>query len=104
MADIPCAICGEPWDAWGAWHEFEAEEKRWFFRGDGCPGCRGAEDNPATFVALRETPEGHALAMEAAKAEMAWSDGDPICILRRRGLVGERTPGTTGAWWCGDDA
>ena len=40
MSDITCAICGEPWDAYGVRNgDMEAREARLFLAGKGCPCC-----------------------------------------------------------------
>ena len=40
MGDIRCAICGEPWDAYGVFHgDMTAEESKRFLKGLGCPCC-----------------------------------------------------------------
>lgn len=42
MADIKCAICGEPWDAYGARHgDMAPWEFQLFKKGAGCPCCKG---------------------------------------------------------------
>ena len=48
MADCPCAVCGEPWDAWGImqaeYHDkgdMSQEEAKLFRKGAGCPCCKG---------------------------------------------------------------
>jgi hypothetical protein len=53
--DIECALCGEPWDAYGVRHHLDMtrEEARRFLRGEGCPGCRFGEDQE------RVLPEGN---------------------------------------------
>ena len=40
--DIYCAVCGEPWDLWGANHgDMAAWEYDLFRKGAGCPCCQG---------------------------------------------------------------
>ena len=42
MGDIYCAVCGEPWDAYGVYHgDMTEEEKENFLAGRGCPVCKG---------------------------------------------------------------
>ena len=44
--DIECALCGEPWDAWGVYHHEDmtkAEAQR-FLNGEGCPDCKFGQD------------------------------------------------------------
>jgi len=42
MSDIKCAMCGEPWDAYGvrSHGDMNYEEADRFLRGEGCPCCR----------------------------------------------------------------
>ena len=43
--DIRCAVCGEPWDCWGANHgDMAAWEYDLFKKGAGCPCCQGVSD------------------------------------------------------------
>lgn len=41
MADILCAVCGEPWDAYGVRHHVDMDplEAKKFLQGKGCPAC-----------------------------------------------------------------
>ena len=40
MSDIYCALCGEPWDAYGVTHgDMEKWEASKFRKGEGCPSC-----------------------------------------------------------------
>lgn len=40
MSDISCALCGEPWDAYGVHHgDMEPEEAARFLHAKGCPAC-----------------------------------------------------------------
>ena len=40
MSDIVCAICGEPWDAYGVCHgDMSPDEAKLFLAGEGCPSC-----------------------------------------------------------------
>jgi len=42
MGDITCRICGEPWDAYGVYHDdMTASERARFLAGKGCPSCKG---------------------------------------------------------------
>lgn len=41
MADIKCAICGEPWDSWHVRHDMIPWESELFRKGAGCPECGG---------------------------------------------------------------
>ena len=77
MSDILCAVCGEPWDAYGVGHgDMTPEEAERFLAGVGCPVCEcGAISSPA----------GDPWA--AAESELEWSDDDPMDILDRRGLL-----------------
>ena len=48
MGDVYCAICGEPWDYYGAKHgDMEPEEFEKFMKGKGCPCCHFGERCPA---------------------------------------------------------
>ncbi len=43
--DIKCAVCGEPWNCWGANHgDMAAWEYDLFKKGAGCPCCKGESD------------------------------------------------------------
>ena len=77
MSDILCAVCGEPWDAYGVQHgDMTPDEAARFLAGAGCPAC--------VFAAI-PSPGGDPLA--AAESELEWSDDDPMRILDRRGLL-----------------
>ena len=40
--DIYCKRCGEPWGLYGVEHgDMTDEERRRFWRGEGCPSCYG---------------------------------------------------------------
>jgi len=40
MSDITCAVCSEPWDAYGVKHgDMESDEAVKFLAGKGCPSC-----------------------------------------------------------------
>ena len=40
MADITCAVRGEPWDAYGVRNgDMEDDEAELFLAGKGCPAC-----------------------------------------------------------------
>jgi len=42
MPDLSCAICGEPWDAYGVRHgDMLKWESALFLKGAGCPSCEG---------------------------------------------------------------
>lgn len=49
MADIYCAKCGEPWDAYGVRHggDMTTSEAHRFLRGEGCPSCHFGTKCPA---------------------------------------------------------
>lgn len=44
MSDIHCAVCGEPWDAWGDFSDMKRWEAALFKQGAGCPTCEGVGD------------------------------------------------------------
>lgn len=49
--DINCAVCGEPWDIWGANHgDMAAWEYDLFRKGAGCPCCEGENKDNANNV------------------------------------------------------
>lgn len=69
MADIKCAVCGEPWEAYG-----HGDMARWQWRlfkaGAGCPGCEGeptthdhdsTEDHVRSVVNEAEDPDSFEL-------------------------------------------
>ena len=77
MSDILCAVCGEPWDAYGVYHgDMTPDEAERFLAGEGCPACE--------FGAI---PSAAGDAWAAAESELEWSDDDPMRILDRRGLL-----------------
>jgi hypothetical protein len=77
MSDIVCAMCGEPWDAYGVYHgDMTSDEAERFLAGEGCPACE--------FGTI-QSAAGDAWA--AAESELEWSDDDPMRILDRRGLL-----------------
>ena len=39
--DLYCKVCGEPWDMLSIKEDFTEEEKEQFFKGKGCPACKG---------------------------------------------------------------
>jgi hypothetical protein len=53
--DIECALCGEPWDAYGVRHHLDMtrEEAYLFLQGQGCPSCNFGENKE------RVLPEGN---------------------------------------------
>ena len=56
MSDILCAVCGEPWDAYGVHHgDMLAWEATLFKAGAGCPSCAGVAPDgiDADDVSLR---------------------------------------------------
>ncbi len=56
--DIECALCGEPWDAYGVrqFLDMTREEARRFLHGEGCPSCQFGEDK--TRVLANGNAEG----------------------------------------------
>ncbi len=83
MSDIYCAICGEPWDAYGVYHgDMDEDERSRFLSGAGCPCCRFGHKTSAN-------DRGSVLQqfMREAESEIAASDEEPLTILRRRGLL-----------------
>ena len=75
MSDILCAMCGEPWDAYGVSHgDMTSDEAARFLAGAGCPSCE--------FGAI---PSSAGDPLAAAESELEWSDDDPLRILDRRG-------------------
>ena len=70
MGDIHCRVCGEPWDAYGVYHDDMTEdERKQFLAGEGCPSCKGKkkddEDHTEDFL-FELTDE---------------TDGDPLELL-----------------------
>jgi len=41
MVDVYCKNCGEPWDVLSLDEDFTEEERKMFFKGKGCPACKG---------------------------------------------------------------
>jgi NAD-dependent SIR2 family protein deacetylase len=41
MMDVYCRICGEPWDVLSVKEDFTEEQRKMFFKGKGCPACKG---------------------------------------------------------------
>ena len=71
MSDITCARCGEPWDAYEVFHEFEADEKELFLAGSGCPTCGD------------KTIEPDAQTVEAWAESLLEATDDPDPLLAR---------------------
>ena len=47
--DLSCAVCGEPWDAYGVRHGDMCKwEGKLFLKGAGCPCCEGYEPEGQT--------------------------------------------------------
>lgn len=71
MSDIPCRVCGEPWDAYGVHHGGMLPWERDLFKaGAGCPSCEGERPEEPCV----ENPElAHA---EAILVGAAWDDPD----------------------------
>ncbi len=46
MSDIVCARCGEPWNAYEVFYEFEQDDKEQFLSGNGCLSCFGKTIQP----------------------------------------------------------
>jgi len=56
MADIKCARCGEPWDAYGVRNgDMEKNEAARFLKGEGCPCCGFGSRCPYCDGSGRET-------------------------------------------------
>lgn len=54
MADIHCAVCGEPWDAYGVQHgDMLPWEAALFRKGAGCPCCQGQAPEGVEPEAMR---------------------------------------------------
>lgn len=49
MSDIICAHCGEPWEAYAVFHDFDDDDKELFLAGRGCPSCYGQRPPPGDF-------------------------------------------------------
>ena len=50
MADVYCAVCGEPWDYYGVCHgDMTEEEAGKFLKGKGCPACGFGEECPHCY-------------------------------------------------------
>src|SRR6266542_702522 len=68
MSDIHCAVCGEPWDSYGARHgDMAPWEYRLFRQGAGCPCCEGnapaehIDEHLRSVVMNDEDPDSFAL-------------------------------------------
>ncbi len=71
MSDITCARCGEPWDTYEVFHEFEPAEKEEFLSGKRCPSCTGKSIAPDTRT------------VEAWAESLLDSSDDPDPLLER---------------------
>lgn len=77
MGDLLCAVCSEPWDAWGLHHgDVMAWEARLFKAGAGCPSCAGISPKGET-PADRDARE--LAAVEAASNN--WDDPDSFHMV-----------------------
>lgn len=92
MADINCAVCGEPWDAYGVrWGDMEKWEAELFKKGAGCPCCHGVR------------PEGFSEeeAMEArCSSLMDGTDEDPISWGWEKPDIEWKQPEPKVIWTC----
>ena len=51
--DVKCAVCGEPYDAYGIRHgDMLRWEARLFLQGAGCPSCQGVKPEGMTDAAV----------------------------------------------------
>lgn len=84
MSDICCAVCGEPYDAWGVTH---GDMLRWeailFKQGAGCPSCEGSVSNEEPLSDLAGIPDRHELdSLHHRLLEDTDEDGDPDLLFR----------------------
>ena len=85
MTDIYCALCGEPWDYWGARHgDMAAWEYDLMRQGSGCPACKGHPPSSPPELRFPEWGDDDPMialaALEAASAGTAppWVPPEPI--------------------------
>lgn len=80
MSDIRCAVCGEPWDQWGANH---GDMKWWeydlFKAGAGCPACEGEAPDEDLDVDIEDVENHLKDVVSNAEDPDSWGllHGDP---------------------------
>lgn len=82
--DINCAICGEPWDLWGANHgDMAAWEYDLFRKGAGCPCCEGeykGEDNNIEkhmFSVMMNSDDPDSFMLMSGERKGLWAEPEP---------------------------
>ncbi len=82
MADIRCAVCGEPWDAYGVRHgDMKPWEAVLFRAGAGCPACEGTSDRDHTVEHMEslilddadDDPDSFALTINPEAKRPKWT-------------------------------
>ena len=77
LSDLYCAVCSEPWDAYGVHHgDMMAWEARLFKAGAGCPCCKGQDPVDST------DSDRDARQLQAAEsASNSWDDPDSFPLV-----------------------
>lgn len=90
MGDVKCAMCGEPWDAYGAKHgDMRPWEYELFRQGAGCPSCEGvapsSEDHTLDHMrsiildGATDNPDAFPLTVAPDAPRPAWQrPADPV--------------------------
>lgn len=93
MSDVHCAVCSEPWDAYGVQHgDMELWEGDLFRQGSGCPSCAGHASKQDRDKAIEQHLRDRVL-------DTAWDDDvDPVGDALR--APPWRRPADLTLWWC----
>jgi hypothetical protein len=90
MGDLHCAVCSEPWDAYGVHHgDMMAWEARLFKAGAGCPSCLGVDPADTT-----DSDRDKRQLQAAESASNNWDDPDsfPLVLDMFASAVGAKIP------------
>lgn len=112
MYDINCAVCREPWDAYGAQHgDMAPWEYELFKKGAGCPCCAGkspdgidrTEDHLRSVVFNHEDPDSFALLHAPDAKRPEWKRPPDPVLFECPGCGAKLTRDLDFASSCGDD-
>ncbi len=89
MSDILCAICGEPWDAYGVRNgDMTPAEARKFLAGRGCPSCEFGTMCPHCRGSGLEPCPNHCFADHGQRSYYDWGPKRP-CTACKDGYTAE---------------
>lgn len=81
MADMICAVCGEPWDIYHVLHDEKPKYRKMLQTGKGCACCNGKAPKGMT------KKQKDLLSFEAMVSECDASDEDSFLIMERHGFI-----------------